>query len=126
MGTEIKVAAVTGAGTGIGKSAVLHLLKNGYRVALAGRRIEPLLETIAQSGVQEHEALAVSTDVSKADSVHHFFKSIKEKFGRLDVLFNNAGIGAPRMPFEDLPLDDWQKVVDINLTGSFLCAQEAI
>ena len=126
MKSKMRVAAVTGAGTGIGKSAVLHLLKSGYKVGLAGRRIEPLLETIKESGVQDDEAFAVSTDVSDPDSINQFFKVIREKFGRLDVLFNNAGIGAPRMPFEDLPLEEWEKVVDTNLTGSFLCAQEAI
>lgn len=126
MPSNNKVAAVTGAGTGIGKSSVLHLLRSGYSVALAGRRIEPLEETISEANVAPGKAVAVSTDVSNQDSILHFFEVIKEKFGRLDVLFNNAGIGAPRMPFEDLPIQDWKNVVDTNLTGSFLCAQEAI
>ena len=126
MPSNNKVAAVTGAGTGIGKSSVLHLLRSGYSVALAGRRIEPLEETISEANVAPGKAVAVSTDVSNQDSILHFFEVIKEKFGRLDVLFNNAGIGTPRMPFEDLPIQDWKNVVDTNLTGSFLCAQEAI
>tara|TARA_B100000686_G_scaffold132981_1_gene139948 strand:+ start:3371 stop:4129 length:759 start_codon:yes stop_codon:yes gene_type:complete len=121
-----KVAVITGAGTGIGKSSALNLLKDGYAVVLAGRRIEPLEETIRESKVEDSVAIAVSTDVSNSDSIKRLFAVVKDKFGRLDVLFNNAGIGAPRMDFEDLPLEDWQKVVDTNLTGSFLCSQEAI
>ena len=121
-----RIAAVTGAGTGIGKSAVINLLDAGYSVALAGRRLEPLLETINESGVDESRAIAVSTDVSDVTSIRSFFEAIKSKFGRLDILFNNAGISAPRVDFEDLPLEDWEKVVDTNLTGSFICAQEAV
>jgi len=126
MSSNTKIAAVTGAGTGIGRSATLKLLEGGYCVALAGRRMEPLLETIKQSGVDNSRAIAISTDVANADSIGEYFDQIKSNFGRLDVLFNNAGMGAPRTALEDLPLEDWKKVVDTNLTGSFLCAQEAI
>ena len=126
MSSNNRVAAVTGAGTGIGKSSVLHLLRAGYSVALAGRRIGPLEETISEAGISSDRAIGVPTDVSSKDSIVNFFEVIKDKFGRLDVLFNNAGIGAPRIPFEDLPLEDWKNVVDTNLTGSFICAQEAI
>tara|TARA_A100001037_G_scaffold295442_1_gene314547 strand:- start:2740 stop:3498 length:759 start_codon:yes stop_codon:yes gene_type:complete len=126
MSPNGRIAAVTGAGTGIGKSAVIKLLGAGYSVALAGRRMQPLLETIEESGADDSTAIAVSTDVSKPDSIYSFFHQVKERFGRLDVLFNNAGIGAPRVEFEELSLDDWQKVVDTNLTGSFLCAQQAV
>ena len=126
MSIHGRVAAVTGAGTGIGKSAVLNLLADGYFVALAGRRLSPLKETIEESEVGADRAIAVQTDVTDQNSIRQFFVEIKNKFGRLDVLFNNAGIGSPRMPFEDLPLEDWQRVVDTNLTGSFVCAQEAV
>ena len=121
-----KVAAVTGAGTGIGRSSALQLLGAGFNVALAGRRIEPLLEVVEEAGVDQSRVIAISTDVSDKSSIQSFFEQLMVKFGRLDVLFNNAGIGAPRTLFEDLPLEDWQRVVDTNLTGSFICAQEAI
>ena len=118
-----KVALVTGAGTGIGKAVALALLDAGYRVVLAGRRIEPLQETAAASG--SDRALPVATDVSRPESVDALFATIKNTFGRLDVLFNNAGVNSPRASFEDLTYDQWQNVVNINLTGSFLCAQGA-
>src|SRR5438876_10710406 len=120
-----KVAIVTGAGTGIGKAAALALLKEGYCVALAGRRQEPLERAVAES-VAAERALAVPTDVGRQDSVRALFASTREKFGRLDVLFNNAGMGAPAIPMEDLTLEQWQSVVTANLTGAFLCTQEAI
>ena len=120
-----KVAIVTGAGTGIGKAAALALLKDGYRVGLAGRRIEPLQEAVQESGAGDR-ALAIATDVGKPESVRALFGTVKEKFGRLDVLFNNAGMGAPAIPMEDLTFEQWTNVVNANLTGSFLCAQEAI
>src|SRR2546421_2309076 len=120
-----KVAIVTGAGTGIGKAAALALLKEGYCVALAGRRQEPLERAVAESGAGER-ALAVPTDVGRQDSVRALFASTREKFGRLDVLFNNAGTGAPAIPMEELTLEQWQSVVNANLTGAFLCTQEAI
>ena len=126
MSSNDKVALVTGAGTGIGKSSVLQLLGDGYSVVLAGRRIEPLEETIAESGVDDSRAIAVSTDVGNPESVAELFEKAESTFGRLDVLFNNAGIGSPRMNMEDLPVEDWQRVVDTNLTGSFVCAQHAI
>jgi NAD(P)-dependent dehydrogenase (short-subunit alcohol dehydrogenase family) len=120
-----KVAIVTGAGTGIGKAVALAFLKDGYHVGLAGRRLEPLQETAAESGAG-NRALPVATDVGKPDSVRALFAKVKESFGRLDVLFNNAGRGAPAIPMDELTYEQWQAVVDANLTGSFLCAQEAI
>jgi NAD(P)-dependent dehydrogenase (short-subunit alcohol dehydrogenase family) len=126
MAAHNKVAVVTGAGTGIGKAVALALLKDGYRVALAGRRKEPLENAIADAGEAGARALAVPTDVSNPDSVRALFAKAKEKFGRLDLLFNNAGVGAPGVPMEELTFEQWKNVVDINLTGSFLCAQEAI
>ncbi len=120
-----KVAIVTGAGTGIGKHTTLALLREGYSVALAGRR-EELLEEVAQESGAGERALAVPTDVADADSVAGLFAKTKAAFGRLDLLFNNAGTGAPPVPLEDLALEQWQRVVDINLTGSFLCTQHAI
>jgi NAD(P)-dependent dehydrogenase (short-subunit alcohol dehydrogenase family) len=120
-----KVAIVTGAGTGIGKAAALALLKEGYCVGLAGRRTELLEQAVAQSGAGDR-ALAVATDVGDPESVRNLFARVKSAFGRLDVLFNNAGSGAPAVPMEDLTFDQWKKVVDANLTGAFLCSQEAI
>jgi len=120
-----KVAIVTGAGSGIGKAAALALLQHGYRVALAGRRREPLEQTAAAAGDARDRALVVPTDVANPESVSALFARAKEAFGRLDVLFNNAGIGAPAVPLEDLTFDQWKRVVDINLTGMFLCTQEA-
>ena len=125
MNQNNKVAIVTGAGTGIGKAVAVTLLKNGYRVVLAGRRPEPLAEAIAESGVSPDLALAVPTDVSDATSVAALFDRTKAAFGRLDVLFNNAGVSAPGVNLEDLSLEQWRTVVDINLTGPFLCTQQA-
>ena len=122
----MKCAIVTGAGTGIGKAAATALLKNGYRVALAGRRREPLEAAIAAAGAAPGQALAIPTDVANPASVAALFNEAKSKFGRLDLLFNNAGIGAPGVNMEDLTFEQWKNVVDINLTGSFLCTQEAI
>ena len=126
MSAHNKVAIVTGAGTGIGKAATLALLKDGYRVALAGRRKDPLDKVIADSGVDAKQALAVATDVADPKSVQALFAKTKEAFGRLDVLFNNAGVSAPGVPMEELTFEQWKMVVDINLTGVFLCTQEAI
>lgn len=119
-----KVAIVTGAGTGIGKAVVLALLKDGFRVVLAGRRPGPLADVIALSGAPER-ALAVPTDVSNPDAVKALFDAAVTQFGRVDVLFNNAGVSAPGILLEDLTLAQWQNVVDINLTGMFLCLQQA-
>jgi NAD(P)-dependent dehydrogenase (short-subunit alcohol dehydrogenase family) len=118
------VAVVTGAGTGVGKAVALALLREGYAVALAGRRKEQLEEAVREGGASA-KALAVPTDVTDPASVKALFAKVKESFGRLDLLFNNAGTGAPAIPFEDLSFEQWKTVVDTNLTGSFLCAQEA-
>jgi NAD(P)-dependent dehydrogenase (short-subunit alcohol dehydrogenase family) len=124
MSTHNKIAVVTGAGSGIGKAVALALLKDGYRVALAGRRKEPLEQVAAESGAGAR-ALAVPTDVSDATSVRALFAKSKQTFGRLDLLFNNAGINVAATPLEELTLEQWKSVVDINLTGVFLCTQEA-
>ena len=119
-----KVAVVTGAGSGIGKASALALLSAGYCVALAGRRAELLEQTVAESGAGAR-ALAVPTDVARSADVNALFAKTKEKFGSVDVLFNNAGTNAPGILFEDLTVEKWQAVVDVNLTGMFLCAQAA-
>jgi len=124
MGTHNKVAVITGAGSGIGKAVALTLLRDGYRVALAGRRADALQTVVTQAGTAGERALVVSTDVSDPDSVKALFARVKEKFGRCDVLFNNAGVSAGA-PLEDLAFDKWKMSVDINLTGAFLCTQEA-
>jgi NAD(P)-dependent dehydrogenase (short-subunit alcohol dehydrogenase family) len=120
-----KVAIVTGAGTGIGRAAAHALLEAGYCVGFAGRRQEPLDRAVAESAAPDR-GLAVATDVGQPESVRKLFDQVKAKWGRLDVLFNNAGTGAPAVPMEDLPFDKWQAVVAANLTGTFLCCQEAI
>ena len=125
MGPFDQVAIVTGAGTGIGRQVALALLGEGYSVALAGRRAGPLEETVTAAGSAGPRALAVATDVSDPASVRALFAKTKEAFGRLDLLFNNAGINAPSIPLEDLSYEQWTAVVDINLTGAFLCTQEA-
>jgi NAD(P)-dependent dehydrogenase (short-subunit alcohol dehydrogenase family) len=124
MATAGKVAIVTGAGTGIGKATALALLKAGYSVALAGRRPEPLTQAVTESGAGDR-AVAVPTDVARPDAVNALFDKTRQKFGRIDVLFNNAGANAPGILFEDLTYEKWQSVVDVNLTGMFLCAQAA-
>jgi NAD(P)-dependent dehydrogenase (short-subunit alcohol dehydrogenase family) len=121
-----KVAIVTGAGSGIGKAVATALLKAGYRVALAGRRQELLEKAVSEAGATPASALAVRTDVANPESVRALFAQTKAAFGRLDVLFNNAGVGAPPVNMEDLTFEQWKNVVDINLTGVFLCTQEAI
>jgi NADP-dependent 3-hydroxy acid dehydrogenase YdfG len=120
-----RVALVTGAGTGIGKAAALALLKDGYHVALVGRRQEMLEKTAAESAAGER-ALVLPADITKPENVHTAFMKLKEKWGRLDVLFNNAGMGAPAVPMEELPIETWKAVVDINLNAMFYCTQEAI
>ena len=125
MSSNGRVAVVTGAGTGIGKASALALLADGYSVALAGRRIEPLEETVAEAGEHGSRTIVVSTDVGDPESVNNLFAKTKEAFGRLDVLFNNAGTGAPPLLLEDLTYDQWMVVVNANLTGTFLCTQQA-
>jgi len=121
-----KVAVVTGAGTGIGRAVALELLAQGYHVALAGRRRELLEQTREQSGSHAGRALAVPTDVTDEASVRALFEAARGAWGRVDVLFNNAGRGNPPVPIDELPLAAWREVVDVNLTGMFLCAQAAI
>jgi NAD(P)-dependent dehydrogenase (short-subunit alcohol dehydrogenase family) len=120
------VAIVTGAGSGIGKATAVTLLKHGYSVALAGRRADALAAGIREAGDAGRRALAVPTDVSDPASVRALFARTTERFGRLDLLFNNAGGNAPGIPLEDLTYEQWQNVVNVNLTGVFLCTQEAI
>ena len=118
-----KIALVTGAGSGIGRACALALLREGYSVVLAGRRLHALEETAAQAKTER--ALIVPTDLADAASIHALFEKTRDTFGRLDLLFNNAGSGAPPIPLEDLTLEQWRKVIDVNLTGVFLCTQEA-
>ncbi len=120
-----KVALVTGAGSGIGRATAMALLEDGYSVVLAGRRRDALERTVAEAGEANARALAVPADVTDPDSVAALFASTKSAFGRLDVLFNNAGTGAPAVPLEDLTFEQWRRVVDVNLTGAFLCTQAA-
>jgi NAD(P)-dependent dehydrogenase (short-subunit alcohol dehydrogenase family) len=121
-----KIAIITGAGTGIGKAVALALMREGYAAVLAGRRKDKLEETAAEACSLGAKALVVPTDVSSVQSIKNLFAKAKDTFGRLDLLFNNAGTGAPAFPLEDLPYETWQKVVDTNLTGMFLCTQEAV
>src|SRR3990172_4638341 len=125
MSSNGKVAIVTGAGSGIGKATALALLKEGYSVALAGRRADALERAVKDAGAAASRALAVPTDVSDPVSVRALFAKTKEKFGRLDLVFNNAGQNAPGIPLEDLTYEQWMTVVNANLTGVFLCTQEA-
>jgi NAD(P)-dependent dehydrogenase (short-subunit alcohol dehydrogenase family) len=126
MATSTKVALVTGAGTGIGKHSALALMREGYAVVLAGRRKDLLEATAAEGKATGSPSLVVPTDVSDPESIRALFAKTKDTFGRLDLLFNNAGIGAPPVPMEELPFEKWKAVVDTNLTGSFICTQEAI
>ncbi|REK36907.1 MAG: SDR family NAD(P)-dependent oxidoreductase [Planctomycetota bacterium] len=125
MTSTHRVAIVTGAGSGIGRAASLALLKEGVHVVLAGRREDKLRETAEQAGAGGGTALPCPADVSCEADVRRLFKQTIDRFGRVDVLFNNAGIGAPAVPLEDHSLDDWKQVVDVNLTGLFLCTREA-
>ena len=120
------IALVTGAGSGIGRATALALLREGYSVVLAGRRRTTLEQTIAAAGTHGSHALAVPTDVSDPTAVHALFQKTKETFGRLDLLFNNAGTSAPGVPLEELTIEQWRHVVDVNLTGPFLCTQAAL
>jgi len=126
MAETQKVAVVTGAGTGVGRAAALALMKAGYAVVLAGRRKDKLDEVAKEGAAAGGKSLAVPTDVADPASIKALFAKVKDSFGRLDVLFNNAGIGAPAVPMEELPIETWKKVVDTNLTGPFVCTQEAI
>jgi NAD(P)-dependent dehydrogenase (short-subunit alcohol dehydrogenase family) len=125
MSTNTKHAVVTGAGSGIGRAAALALLADGYHVALAGRRPEPLHATAEAADEGQGRALVVPTDVRSQPEVRGLFARAKQAFGRIDVLFNNAGVGSPAAAFEDLTIEQWRAVIDVNLTGMFLCAQEA-
>ncbi|MEC7880694.1 MAG: SDR family oxidoreductase [Chloroflexota bacterium] len=120
-----KVAIVTGGGSGIGKASAIALLNDGYSVVISGRREDPLMQTVKENGGSS-KILGVTCDVGNPESVKNLFQKTISEFGRLDVLFNNAGGGAPKKLIEDLTYDDWQNVVDANLTGTFLCSQEAI
>jgi NAD(P)-dependent dehydrogenase (short-subunit alcohol dehydrogenase family) len=122
MTTSQKIALVTGAGTGVGRACALALSKAGYTVVLTGRRLEKLEEVAKEAS---GKTLCVSTDLADPSSIAALFAKTKETFGRLDVLFNNAGVGAPAVPLEDLPFDKWKAAVDTNVTGTFLCIQEA-
>jgi NAD(P)-dependent dehydrogenase (short-subunit alcohol dehydrogenase family) len=121
---EKRVALVTGAGSGIGRATALAFLREGFRVVLAGRDSERLARVVAEAGAGA-QALAVVADVRHPDQVKSLFDAVREKFGRLDVLFNNAGLNAPFLPLEDMPYEKWREVIDTNLTGAFLCTQQA-
>ncbi len=126
MESEGKVAIVTGAGTGIGRYSALALLEDGFSVTLAGRHAETLEETKAMAGDAASRALVVVTDVGNPESVKNLFGKTMDGFGRLDLLFNNAGTSAPGVSLEELAYEDWKTVLDVNLTGTFLCTQQAI
>ncbi|HVQ15761.1 MAG TPA: SDR family oxidoreductase [Vicinamibacterales bacterium] len=125
MNTRSKVAIVTGAGSGIGRAVAIGLLEDGYSVVLAGRRSAPLEQTVQEAGVQGAHALVVATDVGDPAAVRTLFATTRDTFGRLDLLFNNAGIATRAVPLEELTVEQWKSVVDVNLTGAFLCTQQA-
>ena len=122
--TATRVALITGAGSGIGKATTLAFLRDGFRVVLAGRQLDALAAVQAEAGSNAH-SIAVRADVSNPAEVRSLFDAAREKFGRLDVLFNNAGMNAPFLPLEDMPYEKWREVIDTNLTGAFLCTQQA-
>lgn len=125
MSAVTRIAMVTGAGSGVGRASAIALAGEGFSVVLVGRRPEPLHETAVEIGTDGPSSLVVPADLGKPEAVETVFKETKERFGRLDVLFNNAGTGAPGVPLEELTYEQWQTVVDINLTGAFLCTQQA-
>jgi NAD(P)-dependent dehydrogenase (short-subunit alcohol dehydrogenase family) len=125
VANPFKVAVVTGAGSGIGKAVAIALLRHGYAVVFAGRRKERLEAAVQESSEDPSRALVVPTDVGNAKSVQRLFEATRASFGRLDLLFNNAGANAPGVPLEELTVEQWQSVVDVNLTGAFLCTQQA-
>jgi NAD(P)-dependent dehydrogenase (short-subunit alcohol dehydrogenase family) len=125
VANPFKVAVVTGAGSGIGKAVAIALLRGGYAVTLAGRRKELLDAAVQESGEDPSRGLVVPTDVGEAESVRRLFETTRAAFERLDLLFNNAGANAPGVPLEELTVEQWQSVVDVNLTGAFLCTQQA-
>jgi NAD(P)-dependent dehydrogenase (short-subunit alcohol dehydrogenase family) len=126
MASQGKIAVVTGAGTGVGRAVSLALMQEGYNLVLAGRRKEPLEKTARDGEAFGSKSVVVPTDVGDPASVKALFAKTKEVFGRLDLLFNNAGTGTPPVPIEDLTYEQWKTVVDANLTGTFLCTQEAV
>lgn len=125
MQSSGKIALITGAGSGIGKATTLAFFEAGYSVVLAGRREDALRQTVEQAGVPADRALTVPTDVGDPEAVKNLFAQTRTRYGRLDVLFNNAGMGAPPVLLEELTFEQWKAVLDVNLTGSFLCTQEA-
>src|SRR6186997_2558814 len=122
--TETRVALITGAGSGIGKATALAFLRDGFRVVLAGRHLDKLEALRAEAGASEG-SMACRADVSDPTEVRTLFEATREKFGRLDVLFNNAGMNAPFLPLEEMPYEKWREVIDTNVTGTFLCTQQA-
>lgn len=128
MNTDLiqeKIALITGAGSGIGRAIALQLFKDGYSIVLAGRRREALEETALLAGVEEGRVLVFPSDIANSRDVAALFKASSERFGRLDLLFNNAGIFTPAASIEDISIEHWQSAIDVNLTGAFLCTQEA-
>ena len=125
MPEQSKYALITGAGSGIGRYSALALLQDGWHVALSGRRADALDETVAMAGAAGARALPIPSDVSTPEGVSRLFETYQRQWSRLDMLFNNAGMGAPPVPLEDLTVEQWQNAVNVNLTGAFLCTQHA-